>query len=70
MTLASDGAYVTLRDGVTREEGIYAVEGPAIRFQSRIGSQYQWHWTLANYGVRRVLKIQNEAGGVYTLQKV
>ena len=70
MTLAPDGGYVTIRDGVTREDGIYAIDGPYIRFQASIGSQYEWHWTFANYGVRRVLKVQNEAGGIYTLQKV
>lgn len=69
MTLAPDGGYVTIRDGTTHEEGIYAVEGPYIKFQSSIGSQYAWQWTFANYGVRRILKLQNEGGGVYTLQK-
>jgi hypothetical protein len=70
MTLAPDGGYVTIRDGATREDGIYAIDGPYIRFQPSIGSQYEWHWTFASFGARHVLKIQNEAGGVYTLQKV
>ena len=68
MTLAPDGGYLTIRDGATREEGIYAFRS-LIRFQSSIGSEYVWHWTFANYGIRRVLKIQNEGGGIFMLQK-
>jgi hypothetical protein len=68
MTLAPDGGYLLIQGGA-RDQGIYAVDGPLIQFQSNMGAQYVWRWTFANYGVRRVLKIQNEGGGIFTLQK-
>jgi hypothetical protein len=69
MTLAPDGGYLTIRDGVTQEQGIYAVDGPLIRFRPSVGSEYAWRWAFGNYGPRPVLRIQNGGGGIFELEK-
>ena len=70
MTLAPDGGYLIIRDGATRDEGSYAVDGPIIRFRPDIGGEYEWRWAFGRFGARPVLRIQNEWGGILELQKV
>ena len=69
LTLAPDGGFQIIRGGATREQGIYAVQGTDIVFQSDLGSTYSWGWTMAMFGNRPVLKVQNQYGGVFMLQK-